>query len=128
MFEFHASHHTADCFLRAPPCSRVVCGWERSTTRCHQEGAFDYIACYLFISCLFTSLFVYFCLLFVCFLAWVKYPMTKVYQKLFPVILQLACDVERVRMPAPLVHVKQCCAILHSKCLGGVSMHLIIVM
>lgn len=47
--------------------------------------------------CLFTCLLVY--LLFVCFyvLTYDQYPMTKVYQKLFPVILQLACDVERVR-------------------------------
>ena len=38
-----------------------------------------------------------------------QYPMTKVYQKLFPVILQLACDVERVRKnctASACIHVK----------------------
>ena len=45
IFESQASNHIADCFLRAPPCGCVVCGWERSAARCHQEGAFNYVHC-----------------------------------------------------------------------------------
>lgn len=62
--------------------------------------------------CLLVYLFVYlFVHLLVCFCACThdQYPMTKVYQKLFPVILQLACDVERVRKnctASAYIHVK----------------------